>query len=141
MLLFFAFSASQHRKHWQSKVTDPLSHSKSQIILVEESFKEELFWFCPALPFASYNRYLLTSYFCIPFPYKRKVHLFWVLVLEGLVHLHRTVQLQPSTWDIVLDYCDIEWLALEMNRDHSVIFEISSRYPLTVWITINCGKF
>ena len=125
MLLFFAFSASQHRKHWQSKVTDLLSHSKSQIILVEESFKEELFWFCPALPFASYNRYLLTSYFCTPVPYKKKVHLFWVLVLEGLVHLHRTVQLQPSTWDIVLDYCDIEWLALEMNRDHSVIFEIS----------------
>ena len=29
-------------------------------------------------------------------------------------------------WGIVLDYCDIEWLALEMNRDHSVIFEIDS---------------
>ena len=27
-----------------------------------------------------------------------------------------------------LDYCDIEWFALEMNRDHSVIFEISSKY-------------
>ena len=25
-----------------------------------------------------------------------------------------------------LDYCDIEWFALEMNRDHSVIFEIAS---------------
>ena len=25
---------------------------------------------------------------------------------------------------IDLDYCDIEWFALEMNRDHSVIFEI-----------------
>ena len=23
-----------------------------------------------------------------------------------------------------LDYCDIEWFALEMNRDHSVVFEI-----------------
>ena len=23
-----------------------------------------------------------------------------------------------------LDYCDIEWFALETNRDHSVIFEI-----------------
>ena len=22
-----------------------------------------------------------------------------------------------------LDYCDIEWFALEINRDHSVIFE------------------
>ena len=27
-----------------------------------------------------------------------------------------------------MDYCDIEWLALEMNRDLSVIFEIAPRY-------------
>ena len=26
-----------------------------------------------------------------------------------------------------MDYCDIEWFALEMNRDHSV-FEIASKY-------------
>ena len=25
-------------------------------------------------------------------------------------------------------HCDIEWFALEMNRDHSVIFEIASKY-------------
>ena len=31
-------------------------------------------------------------------------------------------------WVIDLDYCDIEWFALEMNRDHSVIFEIASKY-------------
>ena len=29
---------------------------------------------------------------------------------------------------IDLDYCDIELFALEMNRDHSVIFEIASKY-------------
>ena len=29
---------------------------------------------------------------------------------------------------IGLDYCDIEWLALETNRDHSVVFEIASKY-------------
>ena len=29
---------------------------------------------------------------------------------------------------IGLDYRDIEWFALEMNRDHSVIFEIASKY-------------
>ena len=23
-----------------------------------------------------------------------------------------------------MDYCDIEWFALEMNRDNSVVFEI-----------------
>ena len=27
-----------------------------------------------------------------------------------------------------LDYHDIEWFALEMNRDHSVIFEIVPKY-------------
>ena len=25
-------------------------------------------------------------------------------------------------------YCDIEWFALETNRDHSVIFQIASKY-------------
>ena len=47
-----------------------------------------------------------------------------MLVLEGLVGLHRTIQLQL----IQHYYCDIEWSALEMNRDHSVIFEIVSKY-------------
>ena len=27
-----------------------------------------------------------------------------------------------------MDYCDIEWFALETNRDHSVIFETASKY-------------
>ena len=54
-----------------------------------------------------------------------------MLVLEGLVGLHRTVQLQlPQCYllGIDLDYRDIERFALEMNRDHSVIFEIASKY-------------
>ena len=29
-----------------------------------------------------------------------------------------------------MDYCDIEWFALETNRDHSVIFEIASKYRI-----------
>ena len=31
-------------------------------------------------------------------------------------------------WGIDLDYRYIEWFALEMNRDHSVIFAITSKY-------------
>ena len=57
-----------------------------------------------------------------------------MLVLEGLVGLHRTVQLQLLLryWlGIDLDYCDIEWFALEMNLDHSVIFEIASKYCIS----------
>ena len=54
-----------------------------------------------------------------------------MLVLKGHVGLHRTVQLQllQHYWSgIDLDYCDIEWFALETNRDHSVIFKIASKY-------------
>ena len=32
---------------------------------------------------------------------------------------------------IDLDYHDTEWFALEMNRDHSVIFEIVSKYCIS----------
>ena len=57
-----------------------------------------------------------------------------MLVLEGIVGLHRTVQLQlfsVTGWGIELDYRDIEWLALEMNRNHSVVFEIASKYCIS----------
>ena len=55
-----------------------------------------------------------------------------MLVLEGLVGLHRTSQIQLfgiSGWSIDLDYCDIEWFALEMNQDQSFIFEIVTKNP------------
>ena len=62
---------------------------------------------------------------------------------------------------IELDYCDIAWFALKMNRNHSVIFEIAPRYfildffvdyegssiysqefsPTVVNLMINCIKF
>ena len=56
-----------------------------------------------------------------------------MLVLKGL-----EVFIEPfnfsffsiTGWGIELDYRDIEWFALEMNRDHSVIFEIASKYCL-----------
>ena len=52
-----------------------------------------------------------------------------VLVLEGLVGLHRTVQLFGICgWGRDLDYYDIEWFALEMNQDHSVVFKIAPKY-------------
>ena len=33
-----------------------------------------------------------------------------------------------SDWDIDLDYCNVEWFALEMNRDHSIVSETASKY-------------
>ena len=64
-------------------------------------------------------------------PLKWKWHTFWVLVLKGLLGLHRTVNFSFFSvigWGIDLEYCDIEWFALETNRDHSVVFEIASEY-------------
>ena len=51
-----------------------------------------------------------------------------MLVLKGPVGLHKTVQLQLLQHYLDLDYHDIEWFALEVNRDHSVIFEIAPKY-------------
>ena len=55
------------------------------------------------------------------------------MLVLGLVGLHRTVPLQllQRYWlGIDLDYHDIEWFALVMNRDHSVVFEIASKYRI-----------
>ena len=68
-----------------------------------------------------------------------------VLVLEGLVGLHRTIQLQLfsiRSWGIDLDYCDVEWFALEKNRDHSVIFEIATKYCIqALLLTVRATPF
>ena len=57
-----------------------------------------------------------------------------MLILETLVGLHRTIQLQLlqcycSGTD--LDYCDNEWFASETNRDHFVIFQTASKYCIS----------
>ena len=57
-----------------------------------------------------------------------------MLVLKGLVGLHRTFNFSffsITGWGIDLDYHDIEWFALETNRDHSVVFEIAPKYCIS----------
>ena len=57
-----------------------------------------------------------------------------MLVLKDLVGLQRTVELQllQCYWlGQDLDYHDIEWFRLEMNRDHSLAFEIASKYCIS----------
>ena len=56
-----------------------------------------------------------------------------MLVLKDLVVLHRTFQLFFSVtgWGIDFDYSYIEWFALETNGDHSVVFEIASKYCIS----------
>ena len=52
-----------------------------------------------------------------------------MLILVGLVGLIEPFSFFSITgWGIDLDYRNIEWFALETNRDHSVVFEAASDY-------------
>ena len=61
-----------------------------------------------------------------------KMTSFSLLLLESLVDLHKSVQLQVffgvSGWNIDLDYGAVEWFVLKMKLNHSVIFEVVSKY-------------
>ena len=81
----------------------------------------------------SYSRYLLTSYFCFPVPYNEENISFGCQfqILQVFIELFNFSFSSITGQGIDLDYCDIEWLALEMNRDDSVIFEIASTYCIS----------
>ena len=65
-----------------------------------------------------------------------------MLVLKGLVvfiELFNFSFFSVTGWGIDLDYCDIEWFALEMNRDHSVVLDIASKYCISDSFVDNDG--
>ena len=70
----------------------------------------------------------VSSYFCIPVPYNEK-DIFLGCQLQKVLQ----VFIEPSNfsffsiigWGIDLVYSNIEWFALETNRDHFVVFEIA----------------
>ena len=72
--------------------------------------------------------------FCIPVPFNEK-DVFWGCYFQKVCQ----VFIEPfnfsfftiTGWGIDLDYCDIEWFTLEMNRDHSVIFETVPKYCIS----------
>ena len=67
-------------------------------------------------------------------PLEWKGQLYWVLVRKGLESLHKTIQrqlLQHYWLGHRLELTDIEWFALERNRDHSVVFERASKYYIS----------
>ena len=80
--------------------------------------------------------YLLTSSFCIPVPYYEKdivcVCVYVCVCVSSRYYVFtESINLSffsISCWGINLDYCDVEWFALEMNRDNSVVFEIAPKY-------------
>ena len=57
-----------------------------------------------------------------------------MLVLKSLVCLIELLYFSffsVTGQEIDLDYCDIEWFALEKNRDHSIVFEIGPKYCIS----------
>ena len=56
--------------------------------------------------------------------------MFWK-VLQVFIELFNFSFFSITGQGIDLDYHDFEWFALEMNRDHSVIFEIASKYCIS----------
>ena len=84
--------------------------------------------------FVCYSRCFLTSDFCIPVPYNEK-EIFLGCSLKKVLQV-----LEPFNFSffsvtgrgIFLDYRDIEWFALETNRNHSVFFF----FFFQVWIFI-----
>ena len=79
--------------------------------------------------------YFLSLYFCIPVPYNEKDIFLGVSsrrsCRSSLNHSTSAFFFSNTAQGIDLDYCDIERFALETNRDHSVIFEIVSRYCIS----------
>ena len=75
---------------------------------------------------AFYSRQLLTSYFCVPVPYDEK-DTFWGVSSRRSSSLQKH-SASATSCCIDLDYCDIEWFASEMKRDHSFSFENTPEY-------------
>ena len=83
-----------------------------------------------------YSRCFLIFYFCTPVPYNEKDIFFWVLVLQGLGDLHRTIQLQLLQhywWGHLLGLPCIEWFALEMTE---IILSFLRLHPSTSFPTL-----
>ena len=92
--------------------------------------------FCPAsfctleAKFACYFRY----FFCTPVLCNEKDIPFLALVLEGLICLKELFSFSffsITGRGIDLDYHDIVWFALEMNRDYSVVSETASKHCIS----------
>ena len=111
---------------------------ESSLVLLEEGvcYDQCVLWqnsisLCPAsfctprsnLPVTPGDSWLHTFAFQSPMM-KRTCFL---AVLEGLVGLHRTIELQL----LQRDYCHTELFALVTNRHHSVVFVIAPKYCIS----------
>ena len=64
---------------------------------------------------------------------KKRDTFFWCYfynVLQVFIELFNFSFFSISGWGLDLDYCDVEWFALEMNQGDSVIFETALKYRI-----------
>ena len=90
--------------------------------------------FCTLKPNLPVTLGISTSYFCVPVPCDEEdifyLFIFWCQVqkfLQAFIEPFNFSLFGISGWGRDLDYCDTEWFTLEVNRDHSVIFEIAPK--------------
>ena len=96
-------------------------------------------WYSMA-KFAWYARCFLTSYFFIPVPYNEKdIYTFggcqFQKVLQVFIEPFNFTFFSITCRGIDSDYCDIEQLALEMNRDYSYFSVSSQELGLLQWLS------
>ena len=74
------------------------------------------------------------STFAFQSPIMKRIS-FWDIIsrrpCRSSLNLSTSASFNITGQDIDLDYCDFECFALEMNRDHSVVFEIASKYCIS----------
>ena len=57
----------------------------------------------------------------------------WPVIERQVIETFNFSFFSITVWGIDLDYCDIKWFALEMNRDHSVVLRL---HPSTAFQTL-----
>ena len=95
----------------------------------------------PNLPVTPGVSWLLT--FAFQSPIMKRTAFLCVLVLQGLVGLHRTIQLQFLQHYWLGDRLGLlrYWMVCLGNRDHSVVFEIASKYCISDSFVDHDGYF
>ena len=90
--------------------------------------------FCIPRPVFFLLQVLLDFQFVIPVAYNEKDIFWWCQfqkVLQVFIESFNFIFFSITSRSIDLDYCNIEWFALETKRDHSVIMEIASKYCIS----------